>query len=222
MSGPLRGAAVLAVALATSSCTADTGATASKGESASPRATSVVSRALPENWTCREGTFHWGEVTKRETLAAVSDPEEVHIPQGKSTSSTLSLEPVRTLKAAVTPSLPKGSVDAQAAVDALAERTGLDLAAVGTTFTLSKGDRSVTTSSGKFDGVLVAVVGVDTVEASFVYGCDAGGGKDAVRGTLSTWSVATYSGLFKCGIREDLSAVEVEAEALVCGERSGS
>ncbi|MFJ8082991.1 hypothetical protein ACIQ6Y_20580 [Streptomyces sp. NPDC096205] len=151
----------------------------------------------------------------------MSDPQEVHIPAGKTARSTFNLVPLRTLKASVYPSLPHGAVDEQAAVDSLAELTGLDLMKVGTTFTLTEGDKTLTTSSGKFDGVLVAVVGVDTVEAPFVYGCDTSG-REAVRGTLTTWSPATYSALFKCGIRENLSEVELEAEALLCGGTSGA
>ncbi|KOV53525.1 hypothetical protein ADL00_34310 [Streptomyces sp. AS58] len=43
---------------------------------------------------------------------------------------------------------------------------------------------------------------------------------EAVRATLTTWSPATSSALFACGVLEDLSAVE--AEARLCGDRSGS
>ncbi|MFE1444407.1 hypothetical protein [Streptomyces sp. NPDC058739] len=211
-------ATVVAV-LATASCTTPE-ATPPKAARPSASQTSTASRALPNNWACKDGTFHWGKVTKRETLAAVSDAQEVHIPAGKTAKSTFDLVPLRTLKAAVSPA-PPSTLDAQAAVDSLAELTGLDLVKVGTTFTLGEGDKSLTTSSGKFDGVLVAVVGVDTVEAPFVYGCGASG-REAVRGTLTTWSPATYSALFACGIREELSEVEVEAEALLCGERSGA
>ncbi|MGJ5826980.1 hypothetical protein [Streptomyces ossamyceticus] len=215
MNRPLRGAATLVAVLVTASCTAD--AAPQAGPSASK--TSAASRTLPKNWTCQKQRFHWGKVTKREKLAAVSDAQEIHIPAGRTVASTFDLVPLRTLKAAISPALPDGTVNPQAAVDSLAEQTGLDLAKVGTTFTLSKGDKTLKTSSGKFDGVLVAVVGVDTVEASFVYGCGAEE-QEAVRGTLTTWSAATYSALFACGIREDLSAVEIEAEALLCGEQS--
>lgn len=215
MNRPLRGAAALVVILVTASCTAD--AAPQAGPSASK--TSAASRAVPKNWTCQKATFHWGKVTKREKLAAVSDAQEVHVQAGETVESTFDLVPLRTLKATISPSLPDSTLDPQAAVDSLAEQTGLDLMKVGTTFTLSEGDKTLKTSSGKFDGVLVAVVGVDTVEASFVYGCGSKG-QEAVRGTLTTWSPATYSALFTCGIREDLSAVEIEAEALLCGEQS--
>ncbi|MDX3458822.1 hypothetical protein PV396_44065 [Streptomyces sp. ME02-8801-2C] len=213
---PLRGTAALAAVLATASCTADT-ASEARPSAAAPAA---AARALPQNWTCQAGRFHWGTVTRRDTLVAVSDPQEVHIPEGKTAASTFDLVPVRTLRSVVTPSFPKDALDPQSAVDSLAEKTGLDLAKAGTTFALSAADKSVTTSSGKFDGVLVAVVGVDVVEAPFVHGCDTKG-RGAVRGTLTTWSLATSSSLFKCGIDEKLPAVETEAEALVCGERNG-
>lgn len=214
MNRPLRGAAVLAAVLATASCTAE----ASQAHP-SASAPSKASRTLPSNGACPAGTFHWGKITKQETLAAVSDPQELHIPAGKTVASTFDLVPVRTLTAAVTPSRTNDAVDPQAAVAALADETGLDLAKPGTTFTLSKGDKTLKTSSGKFDGVLVAAVGIDTVEASFVYGCGTHTG-ESVRGTLTTWSSATESGLFKCGIDAELP--KAEAEALVCGERSST
>ncbi|MFK0173309.1 hypothetical protein ACIQU5_31460 [Streptomyces sp. NPDC090306] len=177
------------------------------------------SRKLPENSSCRNGEFHWGKIEKRQRLAAVSDAQKTHIAAGKTGSSTFILKPVRTIQASVSPSSTKSAVNSKSALTSLEERTGLDLAAPGTTFALSKGDKKMTTSSGKFDGVLVAVEGIDTAEAPFVYECGTSGEK-TVRGTLTTWSLATYSGLFKCGIAEDLEPSEIEAEALLCGESS--
>ncbi|MFE1442241.1 hypothetical protein [Streptomyces sp. NPDC058739] len=219
---PIRGAVALATAfvaaLATASCT-----TAEEPRAAHPSTagTTAASRPLPRDWTCRGGAFRWGEVTRQMRLAAVSDARHVRVPAGKTVRSTFRLVPLRTLRATVYPPLPEGATAGQAAVDSLADRTDSDLARVGDTFALSEGDRTLTVSSGRSDGVLVAAVGVTTVEAPFVYSCGASGG-GTVRGTVSTWSSATYSGLFACGIREGLPELEIEAQALMCGQGGGT
>ncbi|WP_329547142.1 hypothetical protein OG548_25890 [Streptomyces sp. NBC_01356] len=213
MSTSLRGAAALAAVLAATSCTASPAA-----QTAPPSGKASASRSVPQNWSCQEGKFHWGKVVKQETLAAVSDAQKVEIPAGKTAETSLELVPIRSMKATVSPSLPDDAVNPQAAVASLEEETGLELEKVGTSFTLSEGDKIVKTESGKFSGVLVAVVGVKTVEASFVYGCSTPG-RESMRGTLTTWSPTTYSGLFKCGIDEELPEVEAEAETLLCGEK---
>ncbi|MFF0203858.1 hypothetical protein [Streptomyces sp. NPDC005017] len=219
---PIRGAVALATAfvaaLATASCTA---AGEPRAAHPSTAGTTAASRPSPRDWSCRGGTFRWGKVTGQMRLAAVSDAQHVRVPAGKTVRTTFGLVPLRTLRANVYPPLPEGAAAGRAAVDSLADRTDSDLARVGDTFTLPEGDRTLTVSSGRSDGVLVAVVGVRTVEASFVYDCGASG-SGTVRGTLSTWSAATYSGLFACGIREELPAVEIEAHALVCGQGNGT
>lgn len=209
----LRGVAIFAVGLTATSCTAN--AAPNPGPSANKAS---VNRTVPKNWTCQNGKFHWGKVVKREVLVAVSDAQQFDVPAGKTVKAEFEAVPVRSLKSAVTPALPDDTaLDPQAAVGSLEEETGLDLAKTGASFVLSEGDKVLKTEFGKFSGVLVGVVGVNTVEASFVFGCTTSG-RESVRGTLSTWSLATYSGLFKCGIDEELSKAEIEAEALLCGE----
>ncbi|MFD3926869.1 hypothetical protein [Streptomyces sp. NPDC058614] len=178
-----------------------------------------ANRTVPKHWTCQNGKFHWGKVVKREVLVAVSDAQQFDVPAGKSVKAEFEAVPVRSLESAVTPVLPDDAVlDPQAAVGSLEEETGLDLAKAGTSFVLSEGDKVLKTEFGEFSGVLVGVVSVNAVEASFVYGCTTPG-RESVRGTLNTWSPVTYSGLFKCGIDEELSTAEIEAEALLCGEK---
>ncbi|XUL89046.1 hypothetical protein ACQ86D_22415 [Streptomyces galilaeus] len=215
MSTPLRCAVALAAVLAATSCTSHTAPQATP--KSAPKSTAAANRPIVKNWTCQEGEFHWGNVLKRQTLVAVSDAQQFDVPAGKSVQASFEAVPVRSLKAAISPTLSSNSLDQQAAVASLEEETGDQLEKVGTSFVLSAGDKTLKTSFGKFSGTLVDVVGVNTVEASFVYGCGTSGQKP-VRGTLNTWGPVTYTSLFKCGINEQLSKVEIEAQALVCGQ----
>lgn len=202
-----------AAVLAVSSCTAQAAPQAASSVGKTP-----TGRPLPKDWACREGKFHWGKVTRKNTLVAVSDAHPENIPAGQTAKTTYTLVPIRTLKSGVTPPRANDATDPQRAVTALEKETGLDLAKAGTTFTLAPGDKTLETESGKSSGVIVAMVAVDTVEAPFIYWC--GSGNESVRGTLTTWQPAPYTSLFKCGIKEQLSQPEAEAEALMCGQRN--
>jgi hypothetical protein len=215
MNRSLRYTVAVAAVLAVSSCT---GQAAPK---ASPSARTVsAGRPVPKTRPCRSGHFHWGRVTQKDTLVAVSDAHHENIPAGKKEKFTYRLVPVRTFTSAVTPSRTGAAVNAQAAVTSLESETGLDLAKIGTPYTLGPGQKTLsTTSSGKSTGVLVAVVAVNAVEAPFLYGCR-DDGTDGMRGTLTTWEPGPSTSLVKCGINEALSRPEVEAEALMCGQTS--
>lgn len=204
---------VAAAVLAVSSCTAQ-----AAPETAPSVGKTSTDRPLPKNWSCQDGEFHWGKVARKNTLVAVSDAHPENIPAGQTAKTTYTLVPIRTLKSGVTPPRANDATNPQRAVNALEKETGLDLAKAGTTFTLAPEDKTLETESGKSSGVIVAMVAVETVEAPFVYGC--GSGKDGVRGTLTTWQPVPYTSLFKCGIKEGLSRPEVEAEALMCGQRN--
>ncbi|MFD7898548.1 hypothetical protein [Streptomyces sp. NPDC059743] len=214
MSTSLRVATSLAAVLMVTSCTSSA-ATHTSGAPSTRE--SPAKRSDPEKWTCQEGKFHWGKVAKRQVLAAVSDGQRFDVPAGKTVRARFEAIPIRSIRASISTSPGGKDLDPQAAVASLEEKTGLQLEKVGASFALSNEDKVLKTEFGKFSGVLVDVVGVDLVEASFVYGCGRSDGKP-VRGTLNTWSPFTYSGLFKCGIDEELSQSEIEAENLMCGE----
>ncbi|MFJ4002061.1 hypothetical protein ACIPWL_01130 [Streptomyces sp. NPDC090023] len=214
-----RYAALVAAALAVSSCTAQAAPQASPSARTAVDGKSLTDRPTPKSWICEGGKFHWGHVSRRNTLVAVSEPHRAEIPAGKTETWSYRLTPLRALKSSVTPPGADKAVDAQAAVTSLEGVTGLELAKAGTTFTLTPEDETaVVKTYGKATGVIAAVVSVEAVEAPFVYGC--GTGKEGgVRGTLTTWKPFTYSSMFKCGIDAELSQAEVDAEALICGQK---
>ncbi|GAA3074317.1 hypothetical protein GCM10010448_66000 [Streptomyces glomeratus] len=78
-----------------------------------------------------DGKFHWGKVTRKDTLVAVSDAHHEDIPTGRTARTTYHLVPIRTLESAVTPSRTDDAVDAQAAVASPENETGLDPAKAG-------------------------------------------------------------------------------------------
>ncbi|MER8015113.1 hypothetical protein ACIQ7S_17205 [Streptomyces griseoluteus] len=204
---------VATAVLAVSSCTAQAAPQMAPSVGKAP-----TDRPLPKNRSCQDGKFHWGKVTRKDTLIAASDAHREHIPAGRTATFTYTLVPIRTLKSGVTPPRANDAISPQKAVTALEKETGLDLAKAGTTFTLGPEDKTLETKSGKSSGVIVATVSIETVEAPFLYGC--GSEKDDVRGTLTTWQPAPYTSLIKCGIKDELSRPEVEAEALMCGQRN--
>ncbi|MFE7860673.1 hypothetical protein [Streptomyces sp. NPDC057403] len=212
MNTALRGAATLAAVLAATSCAANAAPHADPSPSKSS-----ANRTAVKNWACQAGKFHWGKVAKQQTPVAISDAKEFNIPAGKSVQTSFQAFPIRSLKASISPPPQGKSVDEQEAISSLEEVTGKHLEKPGSSFSLSAGDKTLKTKFGKFSGSLAYVVSVTTYEASFVYGC-ATSGEQPVRGTLNTWDPVTYSGLFKCGIDEQLSNAERDAEALVCGQ----
>ncbi|WP_157876653.1 hypothetical protein [Streptomyces graminilatus] len=213
MSTSLRSVVALAAVLAATSCTSHTTPTATA--KSTPTSPAAGDRPVAKKLTCREGQVHWGSVLKRQTLVAVSDAQRFDVPAGKSIQVTFEAVPVRSLKATISSALSRESLDPRAAVASLEEETGIQLEEVGTSFSLSAGDKILKTRFGKFSGTLLNAVGVNTVEASFAYGCGTSGQK-SMRGTLQTWAPVTYSSLLKCGINEKLSKVELEAQALMC------
>ncbi|MEV7238661.1 hypothetical protein AB0N06_33455 [Streptomyces sp. NPDC051020] len=179
---------------------------------------STASRPTPKEWTCQDGKFHWGNIQKRQVLAAVSDPQRFEIPKGKSVHASFELEPIRTIRAAITQSPGLNNVNPSSAISSLEEATGIDLEPTGKIFAMDPDDKVLKTEfTGKYSGVMASVVGVDVIEANFVYGCAEGG--NMIRGTVNSWSNPTYVGLFSCGVHEKLGPSEVQAEALLCGEK---
>ncbi|MFE2542715.1 hypothetical protein [Actinacidiphila glaucinigra] len=207
-------ASLVAVAvLMTASCTAG----AHGGSADAPPAGRSGPGASAER-DCTKGEFRWGRIEQRDVLAAVSDPLRVRIAAGRTRHTRLTLLPLRSMRATVSPSGRLTASDAEAAVAALERRTGLPLARTGTAWTLEDGDKvSDTEGTGPYEGVMVASVGVRLVEAPFTRTCS-GTARPPVRGTVATWSTVPFADLLTCGLDEPLPAVTAQAEALVCGD----
>ncbi|MFF7680434.1 hypothetical protein [Actinacidiphila glaucinigra] len=209
-------AALAVAALMTASCTA--GAHGGTADASPAGRSGAGASGASEERACAKGEFHWGGVQRRGVLAAVSDPLRVRIAAGETRQTRLTLLPLRSIQATVSPSGRLTAADADAAVAALERRTGLSLARAGTAWTLEDADEvSDTEGTGPYDGVMVASVGVLLVEAPFTRNCS-GTGRPPVRGTVATFSTVPYSDLLTCGVDESLPAVAAQAEALVCGD----
>ncbi|MET9087520.1 hypothetical protein ABZX77_37525 [Streptomyces sp. NPDC004237] len=199
---------VAALTLAACSATPQQG----KKDTASSGKSSTVKVA---DWTCGDGTLHWGKVTTEGKLVAVS--QLVRATKDKQQGNvTYQANPVRDVTAHIDAS---AKVSDETVIASLTKKLGLDgqrLARSGESVPVPKGTGFMTADMKGKTGDYLALLGVQVVEASFVLGCAANSDKP-VYGTVTTW-YGKSQGMIKCGRDAGTYPGAREAHDLLCGE----